>query len=171
MSATVGENAASLQVGRSVRAAPPLDRIYGHEGKRRRYRRLINENYPQDTPSNTFGPAAPPPRHRGRSGSPRAAKEAYRAPILISCRPLRVDCSLPVLTPPPPISPSPPFQPPISPSALSFFSSAPSTGIQPKNLTLFSQMLCSLLFASSFLFVLFFVSRKTISHAHSVYIY
>lgn len=58
VSATVGENAASLQVGRSVRAAP-LDRIYGHEGKRRRYRRLINENYPQDTPSNTFGPAAP----------------------------------------------------------------------------------------------------------------
>jgi len=44
--------------GRLVRAAP-LARIYGHEGKRRRYRRLINENYPQDTPSNTFGPAVP----------------------------------------------------------------------------------------------------------------
>lgn len=54
--------------GRLVRAAP-LDGIYDHEGKRRRYRRLINVNYPQDTPSNTFGPVV-----LSRVGSPRAAK-------------------------------------------------------------------------------------------------
>jgi len=61
-----------------VRAAP-LDRIYGHEGKRRRYRRLINVNYPQDTPSNTFGPVV-------LSGVGSTRGEAYWAPILISCR-------------------------------------------------------------------------------------
>lgn len=55
-------------LGWSVRAAP-LDGIYDHEGKRRRYRRLINVNYPQDTPSNTFGPVL------SGVGSPR--KEAY----------------------------------------------------------------------------------------------
>lgn len=33
------------------------DKIYECAGKRRRYQRLINGNYPQDTPSNTFGPS------------------------------------------------------------------------------------------------------------------
>lgn len=66
--------------GRLVRTAP-LYRIYSHEGKRRRYRRLINENYPQDTPSNTFGSIVP-----SVGWQLLRCKEAYRAPILISCR-------------------------------------------------------------------------------------
>lgn len=65
-------------LGWLVRAAS-LDGIYDHEGKRRRYRRLINVNYPQDTPSNTFGPVV-------LSGVGSSRKEAYWAPILISCR-------------------------------------------------------------------------------------
>lgn len=54
--------------------------IYGHGGKRRRYQRLINGNYPQDTPGSIFQPC----QKRGECSLRVRVRRTCRAPILIS---------------------------------------------------------------------------------------